>query len=85
MIVREKDREISSFISTIHLLKKENQKYKSKNVQKEDVRTLEDLMLKLNKSEKENDELKSEVSALKRIQNQQSRALSQMVYKNDYP
>ena len=76
MIVREKDREINSFISTIQVLKKENSKFKNKDYQKEDVRTLEDLMLRLNKSLKENDELKSEVSALKRIQNQQSRALS---------
>ena len=76
MIVREKDREINSFISTIQVLKKENSKFKNKDYQKEDVRTLEDLMLRLNKSLKENDELKGEVSALKRIQNQQSRALS---------
>jgi len=76
MIVREKDREIASFISTVQALRKENSKFKNKDHQKEDVRTLEDLMLRLNTASKENDELKSEVSALKRIQNQQSRALS---------
>ena len=50
MIIREKDREIASFISTIHVLKKDNNKFKNKDGLKEEMRTLEDIMQKLNTS-----------------------------------
>ena len=49
------------------------------------VTTNDKLTAKLIESERCNDELKSEISSLKRIQSEQSRALSKMVHENNYP
>ena len=49
------------------------------------MKSLETLMQKLAETEKRNEDLKSEVLALKRIQSEQSRALSKMVFENNYP
>ena len=42
-------------------------------------------MEKFTISEKQNDDLKQEVASLKRIQSEQSRALTKMMYENNYP
>mmetsp|Transcript_24290 Transcript_24290/g.37501 ORF Transcript_24290/g.37501 Transcript_24290/m.37501 type:complete len:147 (+) Transcript_24290:808-1248(+) len=46
---------------------------------------MDDLLLKLHNTDRQNDDLKQQILALKRIQNEQSRALSKMVFENDYP
>lgn len=67
MVIREKDREVSSYVAAIQKLKQENVKYKAKAVQKHNYKTLDEMMEKLTESEKKNDDLKTEISALKRI------------------
>jgi hypothetical protein len=42
-------------------------------------------MQKLGAAEKQVEELKSEVMSYKRVQNEQSRALTKIVYENNYP
>jgi hypothetical protein len=46
---------------------------------------MDDLYLKLDRAEKLNSELRLEVEGLKRLNNEQGRALSKMVNENDYP
>lgn len=71
-IIREKDKECGSYLKLIHQLKQENTKYKNKasGGKSGGVRTLEDLMLKLQQTEGRNKDLQEEVLSLKRIQNE---------------
>lgn len=43
------------------------------------------MVVNLGNAEKKNEELKKEITALKQIQNNQSKALQKMVFQNDYP
>ena len=69
------------------MLKKENYKLKNKTsgANNQGFTKLEHLMQQLGASEKLNDELKSEIVGYKRVQNEQSRALTKIVYENNYP
>ena len=70
------------------MLKAENQKLKARVGTKgasTGIATLENMTTKLHESYRQNDELKSEVLSLKRIQNEQGRALTKMVHENNYP
>jgi hypothetical protein len=46
---------------------------------------IEEMVVNLGNAEKKNEELKKEITALKQIQNNQSKALQKMVFQNDYP
>ena len=58
---------------------------KAKAGSKTNNKTFDELMEKLTISEKQNDDLKLEIASLKRIQSEQSRALTKMVHENNYP
>ena len=86
-IMREKDKEVQQYVQVIAMLKKENYKLKNKTsgANNQGFTKLEHLMQQLGASEKLNDELKSEIAGYKRVQNEQSRALTKIVYENNYP
>lgn len=60
-------------------------KIRDTNISNKGLRTIDELMAKLRESKDQNIQLKKEVITLKRIQNEQSRALNKMVHENDYP
>ena len=86
-IIREKDKEVQQYVSVIANLKKENYKLKNKtsSANNQGFSKLEHLMQQLGTAEKLNEELKSEIAGYKRVQNEQSRALTKIVYENNYP
>ena len=69
-VIREKDRESTTFLGVIETLKRQNSKLRSEKVAKPRVRALDSMMEKLAVAERQNYELKKEIMALKRIQNE---------------
>lgn len=67
-IIREKARESQGYIHVIEQLRKENASYKAKANQRPGIRTLEEMIAKLDASEKLNFTLKQQIVSHKRIE-----------------
>ena len=88
LLIREKGKENKALQEIVAQLKSENHKLKTRIGSKgasTGIATLDNMTTKLNESYRQNDELKSEILGLKRIQNEQGRALTKMVHENNYP
>ena len=67
-IIREKNRESHSYIQVIEQLRKENSSYKAKANQRPGIRSLEEMMAKMDACEKQNFSLKQQIISHKRIE-----------------
>ena len=88
-IIKEKNNQVNAYQNAINSLKKDKQRLISKtmgtNEMQYALQQLDDLTQKLNHSERLNDELRSEIIGLKRIQSEQGNALYKITNDNKYP
>lgn len=84
-IIRQKEVQSQAADSLIKELRAQNDKFRKKSFQKQGIRTLDQLLVQAKETEKENLQLRQEIGTLKRIQNQQTKALHDLTNVNDYP
>lgn len=84
-IIKEKGKKEQNYINQIQQLQKENQKIISMHSHRgAGFERVNDLTTKLQVSQKQNEEYRTEISVLKRIQNEQSKALQKVMMENSY-